>query len=723
MANKYTCTITCLLLVAIANLLKTQLRFNEAQPSNSLFFDEDGDTPDWLELYNAGTDTVSLNGWTVTDDILQPTKWTFSNVMLAADSYLLIWASGKDRSAIGVPRTLIAEGDEFKYNTATGTVTGDWTSLGFDDAGWQEGATGFGYGDGDDATLIQSGTRSIYLRKTFTIADVNALEELILHVDYDDAFVAYLNGTEIARANIEGYPPPFSATALTDHEAQMYGGGTPDEFPVTDAIGLLQNGENVLSIQAHNVNNISSDFTIIPFLTAYFNAPTNEGIPPPTVLTFKERALHTNFKISALGETLYLFDEMGGLVDSMAIGHLPPEVSYGVAANDSNLVYFDTPTPGLPNGGNEFAGVNPDYIYFSHPGGMSGSIILSLSGIFSPATIRYTLDATVPNENSPIYSDPIEIDMNTVVRARVFRQGYLPSRTQSRSYLVNASHDLPVISLITEPDHFFDNDDGIYSFGDDFENDFPHYGANFWQDWERPIHFTLYETDGSLGTAFDGGVKIFGGWSRALDQRSLSIFARGQYGFSEINYPLFPDQNYSTYQALVLRNSGNDWLNTMFRDAALTGLLKGTGLDYQAYRPTVTYLNGEYWGIYNMREKINEHFIASKHNLDPNNIDLLEREANIIHGDNKEYLELLEFITNNNLADANNYEFVKEKIDIENYIVYQVAQIFFDNTDWPGNNVKYWKAKNGKWRWIVFDTDFGFGIWNTFNYCSYLGYN
>src|SRR5690606_1577883 len=133
---------------------------------------------------------------------------------------------------------------------------------------------------------------------------------------------------------------------------------------------------------------------------------------------------------------------------------------------------------------------------------------------------------------------------------------------------------------------------------------------------ERDIHFAFYETNGDLGVALDAGVKIFGGWSRANAQRSLSIFARGRYGFDEIDYPLFSNLPYSTFQAVVLRNSGNDWNRSMIRDAAITTLMADTGLEVQAYQPVATYLNGEYWGMYNLREKVNEHYIASRYDVD-----------------------------------------------------------------------------------------------------------
>lgn len=159
----------------------------------------------------------------------------------------------------------------------------------------------------------------------------------------------------------------------------------------------------------------------------------------------------------------------------------------------------------------------------------------------------------------------------------------------------------------------------------------------------------------------------------------------------------------------------------MFRDGFITSLADGLGFDYQKYRPSVIYLNGEYWGIHNIREKVNEHFIASNHYLDTENIDLLEFNGEAIHGTNTDYLNLLNYIENNDMNDPLVQNALENWIDIDSYMQYEAVQIFVDNRDWPGNNIKFWRDHRvgGKWRWILYDTDFGFGIWDpgafTFN--------
>ena len=701
------------------NCFAQQVRINEAISSNSIFIDEDGDSPDWFELYNYGNESISLKNWSVSDKDDNPKKWIFPDISINANDYLLVWASGKDRGNSNTFRTLINWGDEFRYIIPDSQTSNNWKNLDFDDDNWQTGNSGFGYGDGDDETIIPNGTLSLFIRKTFTINDLNDIESLILDVDYDDAFVAYINGVEVGRRNISGNPPLYNSVPYTDHESAIYKNGKPDRITITNFDGIINSGENIFALQAHNISNTSSDFTIIPFLSVSLNSNnTDIGISPPEILGLNNDNLHTNFKISSNGENLSLYDDNGNKISELNIIGIPADISLGISENNE-LVHFTTPTPGYENSFNYFQGSNLTNIIFSNDGGsFTGELNLSLSGTSGNEIIRYTLDASEPNDNSLVYSSPININQTTVFRAKVFELGHIPSHTQSRVYIYNVNHTLPIVSLISDPDNLFDNDEGIYVFGDSFDQNYPHFGANFWEDWERPIHLSIYENNSNYEISFNGGVKIFGGWSRGQAQRSFSIFARGKYGNSEINYRLFPQLDYSEFQSFILRNSGQDWLRTSIKDAALTSLLDGTGLDYQSYRPVVTYLNGMYWGIYNMREKVNEHFIASKHNIDSEEIDLLTNNSELVHGTTSDYDELINFIYSNNLSVTNNYNYVKDRIDINNYIIYQVSQIYFNNHDWPGNNIKYWKSKGGKWRWIIYDTDFGFG-----SHPSWLGYN
>ncbi len=702
------------------------IRINEVVSSNSIYFDQDGDSPDWFELHNFGTQNVSLENWTISDDLETLDKWTFPEITLAPDQYLLVWASGKDRNIDTYSRTLINQGDIFKYDIPDAEPSPSWKNLNFNVSSWSSGASGFGYGDGDDNTSIPWGTKSLYFRRNFDINSIEDIQSLILDIDYDDAFVAYINGVEVARANIVGVPPPYNSDNIsTEHEAQIYGGGLPDRFTISDFSSILIEGENVLAIQAHNISDNSSDFTIIPFLSAIYMAPNSSGINPPEILNLSdENPFHTNFKISTDSETLTLSNDIGTVVDQMIVEGLPPNTSVGISNVTENIVNYLQTTPGYQNDDQEFLGAIQNEVIFSQNGGiLQNPFNLSLSGNTPNQHIRYTTDGSVPQLSSTEYTWPIAISQNKSIRAGIFSNtnNYLPSKVSTESYVFGATHNMDVMLLTVDPEDFFDDESGIYVFGPEGTFDAmqpPYFGANFWEDWERPIHFSFYKNNSNEFAKFNGGVKIFGGWSRGQNgQRSLAIYARGQYGDSKFEHSFFDNLSYNKFEAFVLRSSGQDWLRSNMKDIMLTSLMRGSGLDFQEHNPVATYINGEYWGFYNLREKTNEHMLASKHEVDAENITLLTNNAEIIEGDNDEYNALIDYIETTDLSNDSNFEYIRERIDLKQYALYQATNIFINNTDWPGNNIKFWKHPGTKWRWIMYDTDFGFGPWwNTGNF-------
>ncbi len=683
------------------------LRINEVLASNTIFLDEDQQSSDWIELYNPTNQEINLEGYFISDRFSKPTKWKFPKTTINPDDYLVVWASKKDRNLHIIFRALSNHGDEFRYKIPTQELDPEWNQLNFDDSNWEIGESGFGYGDDDDNTIIPENTGSIYLRRSFNIENIDQLTAIFLHMDYDDAFVAYINGVEIARANIEGTPPAFDQFSIEDHEALLYNNGFPEGYFLNNLSDFIVEGQNVLAIQGHNSSESSSDFSIIPFLTGSFNSENNNGTESEPILNFKDNHLHTNFKLSSDGESLYLFNQDTILVDSMQIPPLNTDISFGVNQTTNELNYFQTPTPNFANSSTSYSGQSNAQIQFSHSSGVYDSILLSLT-VDGNKTIKYTLDASIPTDTSETFSGPISINTNTIVRARVFEENLIPSLVQTKSYLINTSHQIPIISLVTENHNLYDYEEGIYSYGpEDYQEFFPFMGANFWEDWEKPIYLSYHENQ-TLSFEMDAGVKIYGGWSRAFDQKSFAIYARKKYGHGEIAYPLFPNRPYNEYQNLVLRNSGSDWLNSNIRDGVLTTLMEGSGIELMAYRPVASYLNGEYWGIYNMREKINEHMLAAKFNIEPDSIKILEYDG---EGE-EEYRAFISYVNLNDLAEEDHYTYVASQMDIDNYIKYQLVEIFINNTDWPGNNVKFWKSPTTKWRWLLFDTDFGFGIWN-----------
>ena len=721
--NRNIYILTRTFLIIISTNLFAQIHINEIMSSNTnTIYTSDGDTPDWIELYNTNDTIVNLNGYGLSDDIEEPFKWVFPDINIPPNEYLLVFASGDDQSIIQHWETVIDWGDDWSYFIGTHEPPTNWKELGFDDSVWPEGPSGFGYGDGDDATIIPA-IMSVYVRKSFTIESIDNILDIILHVDYDDAFVAYINGTEVARSNIGtvGIPPAFNEGADAWREALMFTGGMPEEFQI-DAI--LQDGGNILSIQVHNFDQFSSDLSLIPFLTLGMSQVPDNPQGTPDILNYGTSGfLETNFKISSDGEHILLSDPSEFIIDQVDSLMIPEDISYGRQPDGSDTwMFFSEPTPGESNstqGSNAFC----DFPEFSIEGGVySSAVEVLITTSLTDYPIFYTLDGSDPTINSSIYDSPVVIGQTKVLRAAIISSDCISNEITTKTYLINEESNLPTVSLATDPYNLFDEEYGIYVLGNNYENWNPFFGANFWEDWERPIHIEFFEPDGTLGFAQDAGVKIFGGWSRAMAQKSLAIFARSEYGNNEINYQIFPDKSIDSFKSIVLRNSGNEWFGfeaqanaTMFRDGMHTSLMDNTGIDHQEYRPAVVYLNGEYWGIHNIREKVNEEFLASNNpGVDPDELDELEFGGDIIEGDNQDYLGMIDFVENNDLSNPNNYLIVEEQVDIENFIDYYIIQIYVGNTDWPGNNIKFWRPhiEGAKWKWILYDTDFGFGLFD-----------
>lgn len=271
-------------------------------------------------------------------------------------------------------------------------------------------------------------------------------------------------------------------------------------------------------------------------------------------------------------------------------------------------------------------------------------------------------------------------------------------------------HSLAVVRINGDEADFFSDSTGIYVVGIGTGTNWQGQKANYFEGRRIEVDFEFLE-DGESKIKQKVGLKVSGGGSRKQAQKSFNIYADSVYGGDYLSHAFFQELPFSHYRSLRLRVSGQDWRKTHFRDALMHSIVSDLNIDKQAYRPVVLYLNDKYWGIYNLREKFNKTYLRQHHHLDKSiELDMLEQQNNINKGDNKEYLELLDFIRSNDLSDDEHFNEVAYKIDLDNILDYYCAQIYFANTDWPGNNIKYWKARteNAKWRWFLHDTDLGF---------------
>ncbi len=471
------------------------------------------------------------------------------------------------------------------------------------------------------------------------------------------------------------------------------------------------------------------------------------------------KPLHTSFRIASAGEPLRLSDFNGNLIDTVPPVFLPTDFSYGRKPDGSDQwVYFTEPTPGESNT-SEGVSLLLEPPSFSHEGGFYSEpfdLKLEAPDGYEGVRIFYTTDGSKPGpDNGTEYHEPVRIDdrtqepndismiptnryspdhqynenweepsgqvfKGTVVRAVSWAPDSKSIETATHTFFVGDQleerYQLPVFSLATDRDNFFSPDSGIYV------ND------NFWNrgaDWERPVHVSFFETGGRPVLSQDAGVRIHGGTSRGRPLKSLRLYARRSYGETWFEYPFIPDAPVEKYKRFLLRNSGNDWRRTLFRDALMQKLVEHTTVETQYYRPSIVFINGEYWGIHNIRMRYDHRYFETMYDMNRDDLVLLEGDAGIKEGnesDRNAYLQLRDRLEQEDVNNPVIWRNFVEQIDFDNLRDYNIANIYFRNTDWPGNNIDFWRKRtngvvdgapeghDGRWRWLLYDTDFGFNL-------------
>jgi hypothetical protein len=502
-------------------------------------------------------------------------------------------------------------------------------------------------------------------------------------------------------------------------------------------------------------------------------------------------SLHLGFGLSANGEAVALVNTDGTtILDSHVFGPAKIDLSVGRSSDGAgSWVFFPSPSPGTSNESSKgYTGFLPSPT-FSHDGGFfTENIVLTLSTIEPGATIVYTLDGSEPeltnlngksyryknsyprdpgdpfgtmlydtmrsflyeqpiilaerstdtavlaNKSATIsftpYVPPANFFKGNTVRARVFKDGYLPSEIVTNSFFITpqgrSRYSLPVISISIPANYFFDYDQGIYTPGIDADNGrlrFPDKKiikpyANFFRSGDTTEKWANFEYfPGNIQVLNQQvGIRIHGGNTRYDPIKTLRIYARSEYGKSTLDYRFFPNYNYNSFKRILLRNGGQEWNSSIIKDLANQQIAKGLNFEIQEGQPSTVFINGEFWGIHNIRERFDRHFFERKFGIKEGELDLLENNAIVDEGSNTDYLQLKSFIETKDLSLDNNYDFVKTRMDINNYIDYLAVQIYIANKDWPNANIRYFRKivnfdsslsgpQDGRWRWLLYDTD------------------
>ena len=701
-----------------------QLKINEASNSNgNTILLPNGDSPDWIEIYNGSPTSLNMSGYGLSDDPSNLMKWIFPTTNIGSMNFLTVFATGNNTiNTVNHYETAVFADSNWQYTMPTAGIL-NWNSTTFNSSSWLTGPASIGYGDLDDATDVIGPYTTIYSRISFQCSNVTAISAAILDIDFDDGFVAYLNGVEIARSGLAGAPPLWDDFS-SDHEATLYQGGIISSFNLDLATiqAALVIGTNVLAIEVHNSSATSSDLTCKPYLTFGYDIPgvfASGTVHQYFTMGFGG-TLEANFKINASGETLYLSSPAGILIDSLVVTDLEPNMSNGKFPDGSpTSVVFVVPTP---NASNNFS------TYYS--GYENQPTIVNVGGVFmvpnltvsvinnsvSGGELRYTTNGNNPDVNSPLLIGSLVLDSNSVLKVTCFPVGtnLLPSIIATETFLFSEDFELPIVLLTIDAADLY-GASGIFD--------------NWWTDWKKPCVVEYFDKDGIKQFESRSSVKPDGGagGSRSHPQHSVTIEPSNSiYGEGEpIHYPIIPRKPYiQDYYALYLRNGSNYWNYYPQKDATLTRMMDKTNVNSQAYTPAVVFLNGQYFGIYELREKANEGYFENNYGNDRDSLDLLSVSywygAGVIRtvkGSDSSFYSMKNFISTSNPLNPSYFADCHKKLDLYNFADYIMGENWFGNTDWIYNNMKMARTRtyDNKWRFFLQDLEWGLGGWTDYN--------
>lgn len=426
------------------------------------------------------------------------------------------------------------------------------------------------------------------------------------------------------------------------------------------------------------------------------------------------------FKANGNGGTLIISDPDGQKIEEIAYPAQLSNVSYGRTTDGGDeWNYFPTPSFKSSNNDTQVSDKRTGSPVFNVPSGFYDTPLqIALTSETPGAVIHYTTDGKEPDRESSVYDGtPIPVDRNTAIRAIATADGMIDSRITTETYLIGERRpNLPVVLLTTDPDNLWNDEYGIYCVGTNGIGGAGGTGvANYNQDWSRPAEFVYLEIPGDNTSCIHQtiDIEISGNATRKFPLKSLKLKANKKHENNRLNHQFFPEKNSRRFKSLVLRNGGNDFQHYQFRDAFQHLVIANKiNLDYQAYRASALYLNGEYYGIMNLRERSNKDWVESNRGIDEEDSYFIEYNYKLTGNTPaalSDFNDLLGFVRNNDMTDQNNYKKIQERIDIGNFINYTAVEMYINNTDWISNNLKAYRAiDRGKWRFILQDLDYGY---------------
>ena len=613
----------------------------------------DGAFYDWVELKNISDHTVSLEGWRLSDKGMRD-GFTFPDVSIPSEGYLLVFASGTEKTA----------GEELH--------------------------AGFSLSAGETLTLS---TAAQNLSSQFVCPDSKADISFVLtekdsysECRYPTPGLDNTVGSYISlQKNSSSAGPLVISEVSTSNRTLLYS-RERDEYP--DWIELRNISSAPVELSHYYLSDRSDELK-------QFRLPNGTLAPGAMILilgfeqaatSYSSNTIVSSFRLDGENDRLYISDGTV-LSDYASIKDIPYGGSFGRVPGENGFFYFTVPTPGAENGnGVRYVCAKPET---DIPDGLYDgvdSLTISLSG---KGNIYYTTDGSLPSHESAQYSGPITIESTCVIRAICSDGSGLDSRPLTASYFLNEGHTLPVLSVVADDAKELER---IYRQGI--------------KGLELSGAIEYFEKDSSF--SIDCGVKMAGRASLGRPKKNLSFRFRGAYGESRLDYDLF-DGGISSFSALTLR-SGHDSDKGVIRNEISEDLCLASTDIVAAQRSkwVVMYMNGQYCGVYALKDKINRQFIADLEGIPKETVEI-EEDPTILS--TEFYKTVIFYCVNNDMTDPANYEHLCSLLDIESFIDWIIVEQYTGNFDILYGNTSFYRSPEldgNRWKAIFFDLDAAF---------------
>jgi hypothetical protein len=684
---------------------KPPVLINEINPFNADYKDEYGNTPGWVEVFNPADTAVSLGGYYLTSSVNRR-MWSFGDVVVAPRGYLVVFMSGKDKpdyvpadsinllaSAVGAwdwsddrAAPIAGRSTAEQVFVANTSISGSLVAVDNQRLGWTSAVVMLVLKDWDTTAVVDMSEVGQIQFRGF-ISKNSRLEVRLPHVGV---------------ADWQAWPTVLAGTGV---EHDLYTIALPSN--ISDFPDL----KHIYGLRFANPPNYrgSIDFT--------FNS-----------IVAKKRGgnVHASFELGMGGGRLFLMDSDGHIRDSLAYPGGTRGLSY--ARNESGgWAFSKPPTPNAANSVEVYEGqVEPppaasipasgyyeNLLTFTLPHGTNGGVICC--------------DTTgrLPTKESELRSGvTLSFTQTGIMRCAQFKDGAYASEAVMRTYIINDNisgemgkrmPSLPVVSIAVDPVDMFDQTVGLYMRGPNASSAQPYFGANYWLDTELPIQIEFFENGVKHAWTNPAGLRIFGNWSRMFAKKSILISFRDRYGQKNLRYPLFPEYPKLTkFKHFILRNNGNNFDQDYIRDMLMSSLTEGTDIDYQKGRAVIVYYNGRYFGIHNMRERTNSDYFETNYDIDEDYIDLVKANNEVSRGSDADYQNIMRWLESVTLTDEN-LEELDRRVDVGNFTTHYQCRMYYNDRDWPGNNMKRWRSNSppSRWRFLMYDTDHGWGSYGS----------